>query len=174
MDPAVKVEFPQMLRRKMAKALSQARRREIGGILMAEQIEAGHFLLVDFTVDEVTGSAAHFVRSVDHHRSALSTFFERTASDFARFNYLGEWHSHPNHLPIPSSTDIASMRSLVSGERDIPFAMLLIVRVAWWRRLLMSATLFQNGASPEPVEIVAEAEGRQSRISRQLQESSGS
>lgn len=167
----MKVEFPQLLRRKMAKALSQARRREIGGILMAEQIKAGHFRLVDFTVDEVTGSAAHFVRSVDHHRSALSAFFDKTASDFARFNYLGEWHSHPNHLPIPSSTDIASMRNLVSGERDIPFAMLLIVRAAWWRRLLMSATLFQNGAPSEPVDIIDEAEGHRSRTSRQFRES---
>ena len=56
---AVKVELPLELRRRMKKALSRAGRREIGGILMAEQIEAGHFRIVDFTVDKITGSAAH-------------------------------------------------------------------------------------------------------------------
>lgn len=152
--PAMKAEFPKSLRERMRKALSQARRREIGGILMAEQIEAGHFRLVDFTIDEVTGGAAHFVRSVEHHQSALSGFYERTASEYGRFNYLGEWHSHPNHLPIPSSTDIASMQALVRGERDIPFAMLLIVRTAWWRRMMVSATLFQRGRAPERIEII--------------------
>lgn len=150
----MKVEFPKSLRKRMRKALSQARRREIGGILMAEQIEAGHFRLVDFTIDEVTGGAAHFVRSVGHHQSALSEFYERTASEYGRFNYLGEWHSHPNHLPIPSSTDIASMEALVRGERDIQFAMLLIVRLALWRRMLISATLFQRDRAPERIEII--------------------
>ena len=157
----MKVEFTQPLRSRMRKALAKARRREIGGILMAEQVEAGHFRLADFTIDEVTGSAAHFVRSVEHHHRGLERFYEITASDFARFNYLGEWHSHPNHLPIPSSTDVVSMQDLVEGERDIPFAMLLIVRTAWWRRLLLSATLFQRGAPPEPIEIIDGTRGNQ-------------
>lgn len=150
----MKVEFPQTLRARLRKTLSRAGRNEIGGVLMAEQIDAGYFRLVDFTVDEVMGGAAHFVRSVDHHHRALSEFYERTSSDFARFNYLGEWHSHPNHLPIPSPTDVASMETLVNGERDIPFALLLIVRCAWWRRMTMSATLFQQGQMPENVEVV--------------------
>lgn len=157
----MKVEFTQPLRARMRRALARARQREIGGILMAEQVEAGHFRLVDFTIDEVTGSAAHFVRSIEHHHHSLDRFFEETASDFARFNYLGEWHSHPNHLPIPSSTDIASMQNLVDGERDISFAMLLIVRTTWWRSLLLSATLFQRGAAPERIEIIDGARGSQ-------------
>lgn len=155
----MKVEFPEPLRERMRKALSKARRREIGGILMAEQVEAGHFRLVDFTIDQVTGGAAHFVRSVEHHHAALTGFYERTASDFGRFNYLGEWHSHPNHLPIPSSTDIASMQALVRGERDISFAMLLIVRSVWWRRMQVSATLYQRDKAPETIEIIGGGEG---------------
>ncbi len=155
----MKVEFPKSLRERMRKALSRAKRREIGGVLMAEQIEPGHFRLVDFTVDEITGSAAHFVRSVEHHHAALSGFYKQTASEYGRFNYLGEWHSHPNHLPVPSTTDIASMQALVCGERDIPFAMLLIVRSAWWRRMLISATLFQHNQKPEPIEILGDGEG---------------
>lgn len=153
----MKVDFPKPLRERMCKVLKKGRRREIGGVLMAEQLEAGHFRLVDFTIDGVTGGAAHFVRSVEHHHAALKGFYEGTASDYGRFNYLGEWHSHPNHLPIPSSVDIVSMQELVQSERDIPFAMLLIVRLAWWRRMLVSATLFQRHTVPEPIEILGDS-----------------
>ncbi len=146
----MKISISQELRQQLHEAVALAGRSEIGGVLMAEQIEPGAFNLVEFTVDGQIGGAAHFVRSVDDHRTALTSFFERTGSDFARFNYLGEWHSHPNHKPLPSPEDIRSMESLVSGEREIPFAMLLIVR-AWPRRLECSATLFQRGVRWEPV-----------------------
>ena len=119
---------------------------------MAEQLEPGRFRLVDFSVDSQTGSAAHFVRSVEHHQAALSAFFERTGADYARFNYLGEWHSHPNHRPVPSGEDAQSMESLINSERDIPFAVLLIVRASW-RRLACSATLFEQGDKRSSVSI---------------------
>lgn len=139
----------------MRREVSAAGRVEIGGILMAEQIEPGHFRLADFTVDGQRGGAAHFVRSVEDLQAALEDFFERTESDFGRFNYLGEWHSHPNHAPIPSREDVASMISLVEGERDIPFALLLVVRRTW-RSIIMSASLFERGHPPLPVPIHAE------------------
>lgn len=144
--------MPKEVRVRLHEVVRAAGRLEIGGVLMAEQLAPGEFSLVDFTVDAEKGGAAHFVRSVDHHREALTAFFERTGSDFARFNYLGEWHSHPNHPHLPSTEDIRSMDALVGGERDIPFALLLIVR-AHRRRLSLSATLFQQGAGPVAVRL---------------------
>jgi len=150
----MKLDFPNDLRLRMRREVGAAGCVEIGGILMAEQIEPGHFRLADFTVDGQRGGAAHFVRSVDDHQAALSGFFERTGSDFSRFNYLGEWHSHPNHVPVPSREDVASMISLVDGERDIPFAALLVVRRTW-RSMAMSASLFERGQPPRPIPIHA-------------------
>jgi integrative and conjugative element protein (TIGR02256 family) len=143
----------------MQKELRTAGDREIGGILMAEQLDAGSFRIVDFSVDRETGSAAHFVRSPEHHRSALQNFFERTGNDYARFNYLGEWHSHPNYPAVPSRADIQAMNDLIHGERDIPFAVLLIVRATWWRKISCSATLFQQGMHPEPVRLEVPGRG---------------
>ena len=119
---------------------------------MAEQLGPGHFRLVEFTVDQQIGGSAHFVRSVEEHRHALDDFFARTGSDFQRFNYLGEWHSHPNHAPVPSGEDVRSMESLVGGERNIPFALLLVVRASW-SGMSISATLFRSDAPPCPVDI---------------------
>lgn len=146
------LDFPAPLRRSLKRRVRRAGRLETGGILMAEQIEPGHFRIAEFTVDSRTGSAAHFVRSVDEHRRSLEDFFTRTGSDFSRFNYIGEWHSHPNHSPLPSGQDIRSMQSLVQGENDIPFALLLIVR-AKWSGLMLSATLFRRDDAPSPVSV---------------------
>jgi len=44
------------------------------------------------------------------------------------------------------------MESLVHGERDIPFALLLIVR-ARWSGLSLSATLFRTEAESSAVDV---------------------
>lgn len=138
----------------MIRLLKRAGSREIGGVLMGEEIEPGHFRIVDFSVDAHTGSAAHFVRSTAEHQAALAEFFQRTGADYARFNYLGEWHSHPNFPAIPSVQDAQSMHSLVETEEGIPFSVLLIVRTRWRFMLECSATLFQRGGFRSEVEIV--------------------
>ncbi len=73
----------------MLGALRQAGNPEIGGVLMGEQIGPSEFRIVDLSIDDVSGSAANFVRSVDQHRQALAAFFDRTSNDYARYNYLG-------------------------------------------------------------------------------------
>jgi [CysO sulfur-carrier protein]-S-L-cysteine hydrolase len=155
----MRLDIPKDLRSRLNRVVRRGGRNEVGGVLMAEQIEPGNFKLVDFTVDHQAGGTAHFVRSVDEHRVALERFFSRTGADYGRFNYLGEWHSHPNHVPIPSREDIRSMEGLVKGEGDISFAVLIVVR-AGWRRLAMSATLFERGRSPCAVTIVDPSGGR--------------
>ena len=150
----MRVEFPKPLCERMRKSICAARRREIGGILMAEQLEPGSFRIVDFSVDPITGTSAHFVRSIEHHQQVLADFFEKAGSDYSRFNYLGEWHSHPNHPPVPSSVDVRSMTDLVNGERKIPFAALLIVRARIWRRMECSLTLFQQNRPPEGATLI--------------------
>ncbi|MCP1838762.1 hypothetical protein ACVIHI_008313 [Bradyrhizobium sp. USDA 4524] len=118
---------------------------------MGEQIAPDHFRVVDFSVDATTGTAAHFVRSPDHHAEALETFFRKTGSDFRRFNYLGEWHSHPSFPVSPSQEDMVSMQSLVDGERDIDFSALMIVRLRCVLLLEAAAYMFIRRGPPAHV-----------------------
>lgn len=120
---------------------------------MGEEIEPGRFRVVDFSLDEVSGSRAHFVRDAKHHLAALEEFFQRTGHDYLRFNYLGEWHSHPGFPPLPSSTDIDSMEDLVAGARGVDFGVLLIVKLSLFRRFLLSMTLHRRGHILETVEL---------------------
>lgn len=150
----MKIELPSAVRRRLRGHLRAAGFREIGGVLMGEQLRIDHFRVVDFTVDAITGSRAHFVRSTEQHQIALDDFFARTNSDYRRFNYLGEWHSHPSFPVNPSATDVSSMNDLVNGERSIDFAVLLILRLDWYVHLRNSASLFVRGQQPQKIETI--------------------
>jgi hypothetical protein len=51
---------------------------------------------VDISFQKRGGTFAHFVRDPTHHKAFLTDFFASTGKDYKRFNYLGEWHSHPS------------------------------------------------------------------------------
>jgi [CysO sulfur-carrier protein]-S-L-cysteine hydrolase len=112
---------------------------------MGEQLSAGHFRIVDYSVDTKSGSTARFVRRPEHHREALEAFFQKTGANYSRFNYLGEWHSHPCFPARPSDQDMSAMLALVEEEDGIPFSVLLIVKTRWYLNLEFSALLFQRG-----------------------------
>lgn len=150
----MRVEISEPVKDKLRRALRAAGSREIGGVLMGEQIAPGHFRIVDLSIDSETGGRAHFVRSSEAHADALSAFFRETGHQYDRFNYLGEWHSHPRFSVMPSTQDITSMIDLVEGERGIEFAVLLIVRLHWWRRISCSCSLFCRSTNPSSVDIL--------------------
>lgn len=152
----MKVTIPRDIQSRMKSLMRRAGRREIGGILMGEETGSGEFRVVEFSVDSKTGSHAHFVRDADHHKKALGEFFERTGHDYSRFNYLGEWHTHPSFDVTPSNTDVDSMQDLVVGERDVDFAFLLIGRLHWYFKLECMACLFMRTAQPTAIELVLE------------------
>jgi len=140
--------LPPEIRRQLKAWLRRSGSKEVGGVIMAEQIEPGTFAIRELSLDEVTGSEAHFVRSPEFHTKALTAFFDRTGADYSRFNYLGEWHSHPSFPTKPSHQDISSMLDLVMGERDISFAVLLIVRLRCYFYLDVTCCVFVRGQEP--------------------------
>lgn len=136
---------PKSIQRRLKRHMLFAGRREIGGILMGEMVGDQRFRIADISVDTVSGSQAHFVRDAEHHERELRAFFERTGADYKRFNYLGEWHSHPSFEVTPSGPDIRAMRNLVEGTRGVDFAVLFINRLKWMWQMEASATLFVRG-----------------------------
>lgn len=120
---------------------------------MGEQVAPDHFRIVDFSIDDKTGTTAHFVRNPAHHSEALESFFQKTGSDFRRFNYLGEWHSHPSFAVRPSHEDIMSMNDLVRAEQDIDFSVLMIVRLRYLFRVEAAAYMFVRHAVPREVAL---------------------
>ena len=110
-------------------ALRKAGRREVGGILMGEHVGPNLFIVREMTVHR-RGAFASFVRRIEDAMGRLRAFFQQTGHDYTRFNYLGEWHSHPSFAPHPSRTDDLSMLQIVQDEEvGANFAVLLIAKL---------------------------------------------
>lgn len=111
-------------------ALQRAGSSEIGGQIFGEQLSDSDFRATTITIQKRRGTIARFfVDLVQAARDAIS-FYDRTQHHYTRFNYIGEWHSHPLFEVRPSTTDITTMRELVS-DPDFRgnFAVLMIVRL---------------------------------------------
>lgn len=149
------VRLPREHRMALVKALREAGEREIGGILMGEHVGTDEFRVASLTIQKRGGSIARFVRIVEHAISALTQFFRETGRDFTRFNYLGEWHSHPLFVPSPSREDDASMMKILLDERvGANFVVLMVAKMAG-NDFVATATLYtRSGRSA--VDLVIE------------------
>lgn len=90
----------------------QKKRRDLeaGGVLLGRYIE-GTF---DKAVDEVTGplsgderSRFGFYRDAVAHQNYLNKRFYESKGTC---HYLGEWHTHPQAIPVPSVIDLNDWR----------------------------------------------------------------
>lgn len=110
--------------------LARAGARETGGQIFGEQLAVSDFLVTDLTAQARLGTFARFVVDVLQAARDALRFFDRTRHDYQRFNYIGEWHSHPRFAVMPSGTDAVTMRELVRDPAFRgTFAVLMIVRL---------------------------------------------
>jgi len=128
-------------------ALRKAGRREVGGIMMGEHVGPNLFIVREMTVHR-RGAFASFVRRMEDAIGRLRAFFRETGHDYARFNYIGEWHSHPSFTPYPSRTDDLSMLQIVQDETiGANFVVLLITKLGSERELVSTVhTYLPDGA----------------------------
>jgi integrative and conjugative element protein (TIGR02256 family) len=140
----MRVNITDEVRIRLVADMKEAGEREVGGLLMGEQLAKDHFLIMDYSIDPTIGTHSHFTRDPAKHYAALEDFFERTGHEYERFNYLGEWHSHPLHPVLPSRDDITSMVSIVTEEPSITFAFLMIVQASLNGALGSSLTLLSK------------------------------
>jgi hypothetical protein len=110
-------------------ACQSAGKRETGGMLFGEHVAEDEFCVVEATVAG-KGSVASFLRALVDGLARLESFFRRTKHEYRRFNYLGEWHSHPSFALRPSGTDDETMFDIVNDpSTGARFAVSLIVKV---------------------------------------------
>lgn len=148
--------IPTEVQRRLTDDLRTAGTREIGGILMGEHVGQDAFSVLEVTVDHGRGSFARFVRAFHHHTRGLLSFFQRTGGQYQRFNYIGEWHSHPSFSLAPSQTDLDSMRKIVDDPKvGANFAVLLITRLSAEGTLEARALYFEPSRPDAlPVDLV--------------------
>jgi proteasome lid subunit RPN8/RPN11 len=142
----LKLVLPSNIAIQIQRALTKAGRHEVGGLLMAEHVGINEFVVRKVTVHR-QGTFASFARHIHGVLSKLSSFFDQTKHDYARFNYIGEWHSHPSFDPLPSAQDHQTMIEIAS-DRNVGanFVVLLVVKIEAGHALVGSVhTYFPNG-----------------------------
>ena len=155
---------------RLHRELRAAGRREIGGVLVGEHVEGDQFRLADLSVQHRHGDSHRFVRDPEEHRAFLAAFFDRTGHDYTRYNYLGEWHSHPNVVALPSTQDVSSMREIVADPAvGAAFAVLLIARSRPWRGLELSASVFVPHEAPKIASLSPDPLSARGRAFREVQ-----
>lgn len=158
----MKLIIPSAIVDHLRQALHRAGSCETGGILVGEYLHDETFRLVALSVQPSGGGGTHhFVRDPSHHSEFLADFFQRTGQDYTRFNYLGEWHSHPCAAALPSDTDCETMDGIVRDPAvGANFAVLIITRLGQRGTMQLSATAFRAGRPPEVVVLAPETLGK--------------
>ena len=138
---------------RLVAALESAGRGEIGGQLFGEQIAPSDFIATDIVIQKRMGSVARFFVDLVLAAREAAQFFDRTGHRYTRYNYIGEWHSHPSFAVKPSSTDISTMQTLVCDpDFKGSFAVLMIVRLNG-DALCAAAWLFDPDGSRHDVNL---------------------
>ncbi|MDO8975878.1 Mov34/MPN/PAD-1 family protein [Reyranella sp.] len=153
----MKLLLPRSVLNRLRHDLKGGKRREIGGLILGEHVEGETFRIVELTVQKTGSSPVHFIRDPSFHQPQLDDFFARTGNDYARFNYMGEWHSHPSFEPLPSTEDIMSMQEIVEDSTvGVNFLVLVIARLIRLDNIQLSAMLFQPHYPPSEIDAVLE------------------
>ncbi len=131
--------LPVELKERITRALLKAGPREIGGVLMGEHVGNDSFKITSITIQQ-PGTVSKFIRKIEDAVGVMKSFFRSNDHNYSRFNYIGEWHSHPLFEPIPSSQDDASMLEIITDSSiGANFVVLLIVKLGESQSLVGTA-----------------------------------
>lgn len=138
------LRIPKVMIENWSLDLSRAGQREIGGVLFGEQITEGEFRVVKATRQRLWGGTeTTFNRRGRSARNDILKLHEKFGGVPERFNYLGEWHSHPSAPAWPSVQDERTMVNLLVDQGDaVNFLILIIVKLDSQARFQISARAY--------------------------------
>jgi len=87
---------------------------EFGGLLVGNYSLDKNTVFINKTIlpSEYTSSRFSFIRGTRGLRRILKNYFKMKPSQY----YVGEWHSHPDGLAVPSGTDLNAFIKITSHD----------------------------------------------------------
>lgn len=153
----MQIILPLKIKQEISSALEKAGSREIGGILMGECLSPNNFRVSEITLQMHGGGFSNFIRNLQSIIAPLMKFFSLNKNDYKRFNYLGEWHSHPSFPPFPSGEDISSMEEIINDPNvGANFVVLMIVKLNKMREFEGTASVFVPRTAPFRAQLTLE------------------
>ena len=94
---------------------SKQKQHEAGGILLGQVKENNIYITrVSFPSNQDKSSRFSFSRNKDYAQAIIDFEFHNSNK---RTIYLGEWHTHPEELPTPSTTDRKMIKDQFSKNK---------------------------------------------------------
>ncbi len=125
------VHMPEGMFDKIKQRVQQYYPRECGGVFVgriSSDIATIEKMMMPL---KIKSSPVLFIRIADFINKWLTRVFNKSEG---RSIYLGEWHSHPNGYPYPSSTDLKAMKS-ISENSDVRITTPLLLIVGYRQEL---------------------------------------
>lgn len=87
---------------------------EFGGFLVGYYADDNKHVHITNTIlpKSFKASKFSFERSTKGIEKKLGNYFKETPKKF----YVGEWHTHPDNSPIPSTTDSSAMNAIINNQ----------------------------------------------------------
>lgn len=152
----------EVLDRITADAARFAGKKERGGIFIGLR-RGPHIEIADATLPMRWdfGSLVSFRRSARGHQAAA---LRRWRESEHTMDWVGEWHSHPEDAPRPSSIDLNSWRGIVR-DRGAPMVFLIVGYSARWVGLSVPGKgapilYYESETSPAGVAFTRDVSGR--------------
>ncbi|MGY4748875.1 ThiF family adenylyltransferase [Pannonibacter sp. Q-1] len=123
----------------------RGRKVETGGVLFGEIDD----LLKVIWIDEVSGPPPDSVASPEGFVCGTAGVAEMNDEKVARttgsVSFMGMWHTHPEGIPVPSTTDLGAMKELLGQDSTFLGRNFLMMIVGGSSKLpLVSSTVFQR------------------------------
>ena len=114
------LELPNTILQKMTDITGElGYTEESGGILLgSKDATSRRYIVRDFTypAHDDERSPYYFIRKKDPSNEAIRRAWENSDGTV---NYLGEWHTHDEDMPTPSSTDKNLIREVVEDKSSL-------------------------------------------------------
>ena len=155
----MRLRIPSDVINRWRKELSRAGAIEIGGVLFGEQLAEGDFRVVEVRRQRFGGgTCTSFHRRGAGARKQILALHKQFGSDPERFNYLGEWHTHPNSPVCPSIQDEVTMFQLLADQGEaVNFLVLIILKLDEVEQLQIGAKTFLSSGHRIHCEIEIES-----------------
>ncbi len=127
-DRGCSVHIPGEVLAAMRKMAADLKPRETGGTLVGHYSEDRLEAFVTCALEAKAGARkqrARFYRPPDNVDGQLARIYQESEG---LTHYLGEWHTHPDAGPMPSPTDLSTLRGLAKSRSvatDTPFLVIL-------------------------------------------------
>ena len=99
---------------------------EAGGLIIGTMEAGSQLTITDITTPQLSDHRFpfHFFRSETSHQEKMDKLWKE--SGFRKL-YLGEWHTHPEPYPHPSSVDISEWKKIASKKQNSSWMLFLII-----------------------------------------------